>query len=169
MATEQSAPESEEAAPPPKKKGGGLVIALIAVIVLGGAGGAGWFFFLRAPAGETVELAAAEDIHAEPVYFTLAENLVVNFQSPGGTRFLQVGIDVMTYDEESAHTIEKHAPVLRSNLILLLSDQSQETLLSREGKEALRAQALAEVQRAMAELDDHVVVEALYFTSFVMQ
>jgi len=169
MATEQAAPESEETATAPKKKGGGLLIALIAVIALGGAGGAGWFFFLRAPADEAVEVAVAEEVHAEPVYFTLAENLVVNFQSPGGTRFLQVGIDLMTYDEESAHTLEKHAPVLRSSLILLLSDQSQETLLSREGKESLRAAALADVQHAMAELDDHVVIEALYFTSFVMQ
>jgi flagellar FliL protein len=169
MATEQAAPESEETAPAPKKNGGGLFLVLIIVIALGGAGGAGWFFFLRAPADETVELAAAEEVHVEPIYFTLAENLVVNFRSPGGTRFLQVGIDLMTHDEESAHTLEKHAPVLRSDLILLLSDQSQETLMSREGKEALRAEALAEVQRAMAELDDHVKVEALYFTSFVMQ
>jgi flagellar FliL protein len=170
MATEQAAPESEESTPAPKKKGGGLFLVLIAVIALGGAGGAGWFFFLRAPADGTVELAAAEEeVHAEPVYFTLAENLVVNFQSPGGTRFLQVGIDLMTYSEESAHTLEKHASVLRSSLILLLSDQTQETLLSREGKEQLRAAALADVQHSMKELDGHVEIEALYFTSFVMQ
>jgi flagellar FliL protein len=142
MATEQAAPESEEAAPAPKNKRGGFVIVLIAVIALCAAGGAGWFFFLRAPADETTELAAAEAARAEPIYFTLAENLVVNFRSPGGTRFLQVGIDLMTYDEEGVHRLQKHAPVLRSNLILLLSDQSQETLLSREGKEAVRAEAL---------------------------
>ena len=169
MATEQAAPESEEATPAPKKKGGGLVIVLVALIALGGAGGAGWFFFLRAPAEEATEHTEVAAVHADPIYFTLAENLVVNFRSPGGTRFLQVGIDLMTYDEEGAHTLEKHAPVLRSNLILLLSDQSQDTLLRREGKEALRAAALAEVQKAMTELDGHPVVEALYFTSFVMQ
>lgn len=169
MATEQAVPEGEEPTPAPKKKGGGLVVILAALIALGGAGGAGWYFFLRAPADETTELAAAEPVHADPIYFTLAENLVVNFRSPGGTRFLQVGIDLMTYDEEGAHTLEKHAPVLRSNLILLLSDQSQDTLLSREGKEQLRAEALAEVRKAMTELDGHPVVEALYFTSFVMQ
>ena len=169
MATEQADPESAAAAPAPKKKGGGLIITLLAVIVLVGAGAVGWLFFLRAPAEETTQVAAAETAHADPIYFTLAENLVVNFRSPGGTRFLQVGIELMTYDKEGVHTLEKHAPVLRSNLILLLSDQSQDTLLSREGKEALRAEALAEIQRAMTELDGHPVVEALYFTSFVMQ
>jgi flagellar FliL protein len=169
MATEQAAPESETAAPAPRKKGRAFVIVLIAAIALGGAGGAGWFFFLRAPVAKTTELAAAETAHADPIYFTLAENLVVNFRSPGGTRFLQVGIELMTYDEEGVQTLERHAPVLRSELILLLSDQSQETLLSREGKEALRTEALGEVRRAMSELAGHPVVEALYFTSFVMQ
>jgi flagellar FliL protein len=169
MATDETAPESERAAPAPPKKSGGMVIALLAVVVLVGAGCAGWFFFLRAPADRATELAAVEQVHVEPIYYTLADNLVVNFRSPGGTRFLQVGINLMTYDKEGAHKLEKHAPVLRSNLILLLSDQSQETLLSRDGKEALRAEALAEVRRAMTELDGHPVVEALYFTSFVMQ
>jgi len=169
MATDETAPENAEGAPAPKKKGGGLIIPLLAVIVLAGAGAVAWLFFLRAPADAATQVAAAETAHADPIYFTLAENLVVNFRSPGGTRFLQVGIELMTYDKEGKHTLEKHAPVLRSNLILLLSDQSQETLLSREGKETLRAEALAEVQRAMTELAGHPVVEALYFTSFVMQ
>lgn len=169
MATEQADTESAATAPAPKKKGGGLIITLLSVIVLVGAGAVGWLFFLRAPAEKTPQVAAAEAAHADPIYFTLAENLVVNFRSPGGTRFLQVGIELMTYDKEGVHTLEKHAPVLRSNLILLLSDQSQDTLLSREGKEALRAEALAEIRRAMTELDGHPVVEALYFTSFVMQ
>jgi flagellar FliL protein len=169
MATEQETTESAATAPAPKKSGSGLIIALLAVIVLGGAGAVGWLFFLRAPADEGTRLAAAEAPHSDPIYFTLAENLVVNFRSPGGTRFLQVGIELMTYDKEGVHTLEKHAPVLRSNLILLLSDQSQDTLLGREGKEALRAEALADVQRTMTELGGHPVVEALYFTSFVMQ
>jgi flagellar FliL protein len=170
MATEQTAPETDGAAPAPtKKNGSGLIIAALAVVVLVGAGGAGWLFFMRAPTDAGTRLAEAEEVHADPIYYTLADNLVVNFRSPGGTRFLQVGIELMTYDKEGAHKLEKHAPVLRSNLILLLSDQSQDTLLSREGKEALRAEALAEVRRAMTELDGNPLVEALYFTSFVMQ
>jgi flagellar basal body-associated protein FliL len=34
--------------------------------------------------------------------------------------------------------------VIRNNLIMLLSDQSQDELMTREGKEALQAQALEE-------------------------
>ena len=168
MATPENETENEAAAPAPKKRGW-LLISLIALVLLGGGGGAAWFFVLG-PKGDGAETADAEhETHGEPVYFTLAENLVVNFRSPGGTRFLQVGIDLMTYDADAVHALEKHAPVLRSDLILLLSDQSQETLLSREGKEALREEALAEVRRVMTELNGKPAVESLYFTSFVMQ
>ena len=169
MAEEDAKTQETEAQPAKKSR---LPMLLVALVVLGGGGAAGWFFFLapddEAAVESSTESARAES-HGDPIYFTLADNLVVNFRSPGGTRFLQVGIDLMTYDEEGLHALEKHAPVLRSNLILLLSDQSQETLLSREGKEKLREEALAEVRQAMEELHGGHVAEALYFTSFVMQ
>ncbi len=167
MSNAQESPESP-AAPPVPKKGGWFGIGLIVLLVLGGGGAAAWFLLL-APKPADSELAAAHAASREPIYVTLAENLVVNFRSPGGTRFLQVGIDLMTYDEDGVHALEKHAAVLRSDLILLLSDQPQETLLSREGKEALRAAALAEIQKDMTELHGSAVAESLYFTTFVMQ
>lgn len=167
MSNEQESPESPAARPAPKK-GGWFGIGLIALLVVGGGGAAAWFVLL-APKPVDPESAVAHAENRDPIYVTLAENLVVNFRSPGGTRFLQVGIDLMTYDEAGAHAIEKHAAVLRSDLILLLSDQSQETLLSREGKEALREAALAEIRKDMTELHGSAVAESLYFTTFVMQ
>lgn len=165
-AIQNEATEAGEAA----AKKSRLPLILIVLVVLGGGAGGGWYF-LGTGSGEAGEaaVAAAEEVHKDPVYFTLAENLVVNFQSPGGTRFLQVGIDLMTYDKDGVHALEQHAPVLKSNLILLLSDQSQENLLSREGKEQLRSDALGEVRAAMTRLHGSPIVESLYFTSFVMQ
>jgi flagellar FliL protein len=157
-----------EAAPAKKKSKLPLILALLVVV---GGGGAGGWFFLSAPSGEAEEAAAEEqhEEHKEPFYFTLADNLVVNFRAGSGARYLQVGIDLMTYDKDGAHTLEQHAPVLKSNLILLLSDQSQDSLLSREGKEALRTAALQEVRQTMTKLHGSPVVESIYFTSFVMQ
>ena len=166
------ADENTEVPAPPKKSKLPLILATL--VVFAGAGGAGWYFTLGpgggSDAGDGDEAQAkASEKHGEPLYFTLADNLVVNFRSPGGTRFLQVGIDLMTYDEKGLLALQKHAPVLRSDLILLLSDQAQETLLSRDGKEALRSEALAEVRSNMKELSGEPVVESVYFTSFVMQ
>lgn len=160
---------AERKAPAAKTGKGRLWKSLIALVVLGGAGAAAWFFYF-APATEEGEPAAEVQVeHPEPLYFTLAENLVVNFKSPTGTRYLQVGIDLMTYDEGALEALEQHSPVIRSNLILLLSDQSQDALMSREGKEQLRDEALTEVRAVMDELYGDPAVESLYFTSFVMQ
>lgn len=161
---------SEEQAASSARKGmGWLAKSMIALVVLGAGGGAGWYFFL-APGGEDTEATTvAEAEHGEPLYFTLADNLVVNFKSATGTRYLQVGIDLMTYDKEALEALKQHSPVIRSNLILLLSDQSQDELMTREGKEKLRDEALAEVRAVMTELHGSPVVEALYFTTFVMQ
>ena len=169
MVDEDLNEEATEAESSPPKKKGKLMLMLLLLVVLGGGGAGGWY--LLAGSGETEGEAevATEDAHGDPIYFTLAENLVVNFRSPGGTRFLQVGIDLMTYDEDGRHALEQHAPVLKSELILLLSDQTQETLLSREGKETLREEALTEVRGTMRKLHGSPVVESLYFTSFVMQ
>lgn len=166
MADEQTQ-EGENAAPPKKSK----LPLVMAMLVLLGGGGAGWYFVLG-PGVHTEEAdgeAVEEEVHHEPIYFTLADNLVVNFREAQGARYLQVGIDLMTFDEDSVHALEQHAPVLRSNLILLLSDQAQENLLTREGKEVLREEALQEVRHSMEELHGTEVVEALYFTNFVMQ
>ena len=172
MADEKAADQEADA---PAKKKSLLPMILIGLVVLGAAGGGAWYFLL-APGGEADAEGSAEEAeaehgesHGEPLYFTLADNLVVNFRATGGARFLQVGIDVMTYDADGAHALEVHAPVLQSNLIMLLGDQTQAELLTREGKEALRDEALAEIRHSMEELHGSPVVESVFFTNFVMQ
>lgn len=156
---------------PPKKKGKLLlIVSVLTVILVAGGGGAAWF--LTSGSGDETEgeeLVEETEALKDPVYFTLADNLVVNFQSRQGTRFLQVGVNLMTYDSGALDALEVHSPVLKSDLILLLSDQTEEQLLSREGKEQLRADALSSLRSAMTQLHGEPVIEALYFTSFVMQ
>ena len=53
---------------------------------------------------------------------------------------------------------------------MLFSNQTHETIATREGKDQLRAQALEVVAKAIeAEGGTGKNVEQLYFTSFVMQ
>jgi flagellar FliL protein len=76
----------------------------------------------------------------------------------------------MTRDQGTADLVKQHDPVIRNDLLLLLSNQTYETISSREGKENLRAEALQVVAKAIeAEGGEGEKVEQLYFTSFVMQ
>ncbi len=149
-----------------KSKGRGLVFAAVGVLVVVGGGAGAWFGGLigpHSPAGKSVPA------EAKPIYYTLADNLVVNFRNPEGARFLEVGIELMTRDPAAVEVLKENAPMVRNNLILLLSDQTYAQLMTRDGKESLRKAALAEVQKVMQKLTGKPAFESLYFTTFVMQ
>lgn len=103
------------------------------------------------------------------LYLSLEPPFVVNAVGQGSTHYLQVSMDVMARDPAVIEAVKKHMPVIRNNLIMLLSSQDQAVVGTREGKEKLRADALAEVQKVLKEQIGEPGVEALYFTIFVMQ
>lgn len=164
-----AADENEAQTPPaPQTKRGGrawIVIAAALLVAGGGLGAAwtqGWPPFAAAAEAE-------QAVEAPPLYYTLDPNLIVNFEGGGRVRYLQLGIELMTHDEKALDALALHSPVLRNNLIMLLSDQSYETLMTREGKQSLQRDALAEVRDVMQQRYGDPAVETLYFTSFVMQ
>jgi flagellar protein FliL len=59
-------------------------------------------------------------------------------------------------------------PLIRNNLLLLMSNRNYQSLMSREGKDKLRAEALAEI-RAVQSKQGGGDVDDLLFTSFVVQ
>jgi len=103
------------------------------------------------------------------IYIPLDPAFVVNFASQGRARFLQVTVEVMTRDPSMEEEIKRHLPVIRNNLMLLFSSQTYDGVSTLEGKEALREEALAVVQQILEEETGDPGVEAVYFTSFVMQ
>ena len=147
-----------------------VIIALVAVLVLGGGGAA---MMLMGGGDDNVaegEVDAAADEQEEPIYVPLNPAFVVNFQDKNNpTKFLKAELNVMTFDEDVEDAISKHMPAIRNNLILLFSRQLYEDLIPHEGKEALRAEALAQVQTVIEKQMGHPGVEDLFFTSFVMQ
>jgi flagellar FliL protein len=107
-----------------------------------------------------------------PIYQAFDPPLIVSFQDQGSIRFLQATVEVMARDEPSIEAVKTHMPVLRNNLLNILSDKRLAELTSRDGKEALRKECLAEVQKVLkanATKQQPLIVEDLYFTSFVVQ
>lgn len=103
------------------------------------------------------------------VYLPIDPAFVVNFASQGKARFLQVTVEVMTRSPEVPDSVKLHMPVIRNNLMLLLSSQSYDSVSTLEGKEALREEALEVIQLILEEETGDPGIEAVYFTSFVMQ
>lgn len=103
------------------------------------------------------------------LYLPLDPAFVVNFQDQGQLHYLQVTMEVMAREQETIDAVKLHLPVIRNNLTLMLSSQTVESLASRDGKEKIRAETLAEIQKILKEQTGQPGVEAVYFTSFVMQ
>ena len=109
-----------------------------------------------------------EDIK-ETFYYALDPSFIVNYYDGKKIRYLQVTVEVMAYDESVIEDVKKHSPVIKSNLILMLSNIDSEIISSIAGKKKLINDALAEVRGILEEKTGKPGVEEVYFTGFVMQ
>jgi flagellar FliL protein len=165
-----------KAAKPDAKKAGKpwLLIIAIAVIAAGAAGGGAWFFASRSGEAKAEQHAQADakagNVPSPAQYFALEPPFVVNLiGSAGGARYLQVEVQLMTRDPEAMKNIQLHAPAIRAKLLMLFAQQNAEALITRAGKERLQNDALNDVKKLLIAETGKPSVEALLFTSFVMQ
>jgi flagellar FliL protein len=105
----------------------------------------------------------------EPIYYAFEPEFVVNFSDGNNIRYLQVTLEIMTYDQRTVEDIERHMPVIRNNLIMMFSSLSYDVLSSVAGKRKLQEEALAEIRSILKEKTGREGVEQVYFTGFVMQ
>ncbi len=139
-----------------------LISSTVAGLYLGGVFGNG---------GDSAEDhgEGEKEVIAPAIYISLDPAFVVNFAEGSRARFLQVTVDVMTRNNQVEQHIRTHMPVIRNNLVLLFSSQTYEAVSTLEGKEALREEALNVIQKILEEETGDPGIEAVYFTSFVMQ
>jgi flagellar protein FliL len=184
------ADEAGDAPPPPPKKSGGFtgtmvnglgIFALtLGAVVLGG--------FINAKLHPLPDLKMDKDgkitaIVPVPVvakgseggrpgkpsvYYAIDPPLVVNFEDGSAVRFLQITMEIMAHDEKAIESVQRNIPLIRNNLLLLMSNRNYQSMMSREGKEKLRQEALAEV-RAVQKKEGGPDVDDVLFTSFVVQ
>lgn len=189
--------DTEKKEQPPKKRSITKIIiwSFAGLLLVGGGTGAGLYFtghlpmFADATEGDEADVASDSEKPGkkngkdkkgkkdkkkkeEPkpaLYLPLDPPFVVNFQDQTQARFLQVTVEVMARDQEVIDAVKTHSPAIRNNLLLLFSSQTYTDASTREGKEKMRADSLAEIQKIIKEQAGKAGVEAVYFTSFVMQ
>ncbi|MDE2294423.1 MAG: flagellar basal body-associated FliL family protein [Gammaproteobacteria bacterium] len=111
---------------------------------------------------------AAADAGKPAIYYALDPPLVVNFQDGEAVRFLQVSIEVMARNQKAIDSVKRNEPLIRNNLLMLMSNRDFKTLMTLQGKEDLRKQALAAIQ-AVQRNDGGPLIDDVLFTSFVVQ
>jgi len=171
MATEPVKKDAAPTAAKPKGKSK-LLLIIIAVVVIGGGAGA-WFAFKPGAKPDGAAAAAAAKPaapHSPPLYYKFDPAFVVNFGGEGSARYLQVTVEAMTRDAAAVETLKNIDPAIRNDLVILFSGQDNATLISADGKEKLRAATLAIIRKVLdSEGGNGKLIEAVYFTSFVIQ
>ncbi len=175
MAEENENQEEEKASGGLGKK---LIFAAVALVLVAIGAFAGLTFMggNEPEIGEDGE-PIAEDAEEEeskgegPVFYSaIAPPLVVNFKDRiGDDHVMQVSLEMMARDQATINEVREHAPLIRSSLILLYSSYIYEDIATREGKQMMLDDGLAEIRRLMERRIGKPAIEELYFTGLVIQ
>lgn len=106
---------------------------------------------------------------APAIYLPVKPAFVVNYGGAGRLKYLKTEISIRLAHSEAANSVRHHLPFIRNNLVMLFAGQSDETLNSQEGRELMRQNALAEIQKVVMDEDGLEGVLDVYFNTFIIQ
>jgi len=106
------------------------------------------------------------------IYYSINAPFIVNFseQSNGAVRYMQVKMKVMARDQQVIDAFTFHLPAIQHELLMLFYSQNYDELQTSEGTKALQQKCLETINRVLkSETSMENELEAVYFTSFIMQ
>lgn len=148
-----------------------LLLGIIIVLLLVVAGLAA-AYFLAGSDTDTDATETTEAPKAAPIYHEVKDPFIVNFakQSNDAVRYLQIKMKIMARDQQAIDDFVVHEPAIVHELLLLFFSQNYDDLNTSEGTRALQEATLNTINQQLSTLADNKTgLEAVYFTSLVMQ
>ncbi len=104
------------------------------------------------------------------IYEDMEPAFVVNFQNNPEARLLQLSLSVAAENQGVIDAVKKHTPMIRNNLLMLMSAEDPARLKTAEGKDELRVKILEEINAIVKkQTRKKDGLEEVYFTAFIMQ
>jgi flagellar protein FliL len=103
------------------------------------------------------------------VYVNFKPALVTNYGGVGRIKYVKADMSIRVENAAVSDAIQHNMPLIRNNLLNIMAKQTDESLGNQPGKEAMRQEALKEIQaivKTEAAIDG---VLDLYFNSIVVQ
>lgn len=163
--------ENTEAAAAPGKSKLKLIILLVVVVLLAvGLSVAGTLWFLQPSAGGAgaAETAVQEEVFEPSQYYVMDKALVSSLQAEGRQRYAQIYLAFAARDPAALAAVEKHMPLLRSQLLSLLGARSFDEIRTVAGRDGLIQAMLDQVNETLA-AEGEPAVEQILFRNFVLQ
>lgn len=110
-----------------------------------------------------------EKVVPKDALYIPVKTMTVNFADKGAAQFLQININLMTYEPEIVDLVKAHMPIIRNDMLNLLGTQTYKEVSTSDGKEALRIKLLLIVQKILMEQEEREGIESIYFTKIIMQ
>ncbi len=119
-------------------------------------------------------LAQAEDKSPEAaankvVYVSLHPPLIGNYGAGPTLQYYKADVALQVTGDDNASKVKYHEPLIRNQLITLFSQQTDESLSTVDAKEALRQQALKQVQQVLTQEEGKPLVDDLLFNNLIVQ
>ena len=146
-----------------------IIIAVAALALIGG--GAAMFL----GGGDEATDEESEEVEAvvkqAAIYFSIEKPLIVNFkqQSKDAVRYLSVKLKVMARDQATIDAFQLHTPAIQHELLMLLLGQKYDELNTTAGTKVLQQQTLTTINEVLKAEEHEGEIEAVYFTSLIMQ
>ncbi|MFK5914915.1 MAG: flagellar basal body-associated FliL family protein [Woeseiaceae bacterium] len=180
-----------------KKKKSPWIMVVVAIVLLNGIGIGAWMFLGGGGDDKSAKHEKAAPDSGPLKYLTMVPEFIVNFGPGSRVRYLQVDLQVASRDGNALDIINTYRPVIRNDILVDLSSVDYKDLVTRSGKEKLQKKLLNTINRitntyshggdhgekkndhakdadaasSHGSVDEKVKgpVEAIYFTSFIMQ
>lgn len=105
----------------------------------------------------------------EAIYHAMQPAFIINYNSGGKSRFLQVELSVLTRDPTSIEVLILHNPLIRNNLLDVFSTRDVATLATAEGKQQLADDLTKAIQDILVIEMGRPGIESVLYRSFIMQ
>jgi flagellar FliL protein len=125
--------------------------------------------FTALASGGAEEEKEGENAVPKVAYYSLVPALVGNFGAGPKLKFFKADIALRVTGTEAEEKVEHHEPLIRNQLVMLFSQQTEASMGSQDAKEKLRLEALKQVQDALNQEEGKPYVEDLLFNNLIIQ
>lgn len=126
---------------------------------------------LSIPAFANEEKKEGEGEGAAPqvIYHSLTPALVGNFGAGPKLKYYKADVALRVTGADAEAKVTHHEPLIRNQLVMLFSQQTEESLATPDAKEKLRQEALKQVQQVLSDEEGQPLVEDLLFNNLILQ
>lgn len=102
-------------------------------------------------------------------YVDIRPAFITNFGDYSQSSYLKAEVTLRVKGLEHMELAQYHEAAIKNAILLVLGEQTEESITSAAGKENMRKKALKNIQKVLQEEEGKAIVEDLLFTALVIQ